>query len=117
MKENLLVNFSRQFAIEIVKLCLNFEDRGKYSVLINQLLRCGTSIGANIHESCYAASRADFINKLHIALKECYECDYWLSLLKDTNIISADIYNSFYEKCSKIRRLLSASVKTAKQNS
>ena len=81
---------------------------------MNQLLRCGTSIGANIHEANYAASRADFVNKLQIALKECYESDYWLSIFVDSKIISEEEYSFMYEKCSKIRTLLASSINTAK---
>jgi len=79
-------------------------------------LRSGTSIGANIHEANYAASKADFINKFQIALKECYESDYWLGLFRETEIITEEEYTAMYDKCSKIRKLLIASVSTAKNN-
>ncbi len=69
MKENLLVDLSKQFAVDTIKLYDEIRETKKYTVLINQLLRCGTSIGANIHEGNYASSRADFINKFQIALK------------------------------------------------
>ena len=88
----------------------------KHTVIANQLIRCGTSIGANIHEGNYAASRADFINKFQVALKECYETEYWLDIMKDAGIIDEDVYNEYYAKCSKIRKLLSASLRTAKDN-
>ena len=78
MKENALVDLSKRFAVDVVNLCTDIKARGKGNVLLNQLLRSGTSIGANIHEANYASSRADFINKFQIALKECYETDYWL---------------------------------------
>lgn len=112
MKENLLVSLSKQFAIDIINLCLKLKDR---NVLINQLLRSGTSIGANIHEGNYAASRADFINKFQIALKECYETDYWLDIFKETKIISVDEHDDLIAKCSKIRTILIASITTAKK--
>ena len=86
MKENKLVEISKQLAVDIVIVCSILEEDKQGRVLSNQLLRSGTSIGANIHEANYGASRADFINKLQIALKECYETDYWLSLFKETNI-------------------------------
>lgn len=73
MKEPTLVDLSKQFAISIIKLCQSLSENRQYYVLANQLLRSGTSIGANIHEANYAASRADFISKMQIALKECYE--------------------------------------------
>ena len=111
MKENLLVSLSKEFAIDIINLCLNIKNK---NVLINQLMRCGTSIGANIHEGNYAASRADFINKFQIALKECYETDYWLDIFKETKIISSEEYNDLFAKCSKIRKLLISSITTAK---
>ena len=79
-------------------------------------LRSGTSIGANIHEANYASSKGDFINKFQIALKECYETDYWLGLFKDTNMIMPDEYEALFSQCSKIRRLLIASITTAKAN-
>ena len=116
MKENLLVDLSKQFAVDIIKLYDEIRDTKKHTVLINQLLRCGTSIGANIHEGNYASSRADFINKFHIALKECYETEYWLDIMKDAGIISLERFSDLDAKCRKIRKLLSASIKTAKDN-
>ncbi|MBR4029833.1 MAG: four helix bundle protein, partial [Clostridia bacterium] len=68
------------------------------------------------HEANYAASKADFINKLQIALNECYESDYWLGLFKETKMITEDEYTEMYDKCSKIRKLLTASINTAKNN-
>ena len=87
MKENLLVDLSRTFAVDIIKLYDSIRETKKYTVIINQLIRCGTSIGANIHEGNYASSHADFINKFQIALKECYETEYWLNIMKDAAII------------------------------
>lgn len=116
MKENILVDESKRFAVDIVNLCTEIKEYRKNNVLLNQLLRCGTSIGANIHEANYASSKADFINKFQIALKECYETDYWLGLFKDTNIITPDEYDALFTQCSKIRRLLIASITTAKDN-
>lgn len=85
--------------------------------MLNQLLRSGTSIGVNVHEANYAVSKPDFINKFQIALKECYESDYWLGLFKDTSMITEQEYQTMYDKCSKIRKLLIASINTAKGNS
>lgn len=116
MKENQLVDLSRKFAVDIIKLYDEIRDTKKHTVLINQLLRCGTSIGANIHEGNYASSRADFINKFQIALKECYETEYWLNIMSDSEIITKEIYDSYFAKCSKIRKFLSASLRTAKDN-
>ena len=116
MKENILVDLSKQFAVDIVNLCTDIKENRKGNVLLNQILRSGTSIGANIHEANYAASKADFINKFQIALKECYESDYWLGLFKDTRMITEQEYADMYAKCSKIRRLLISSITTAKGN-
>ena len=117
MNDNQLVILSKSFAVNIVNTCSEMKDAKRVNVLVNQMLRSGTSIGANIHEANYAASRDDFINKLQIALKECYETDYWLSLMKDTNNLSESNYNNLYAQCSKLRRLLIASITTAKNNS
>ena len=116
MKENLLVDLSKQFAIDIINLCTDIKENRKGNVLVNQVLRSGTSIGANIHEANYASSKADFINKLQIALKECYETDYWISIFKEVNIITEAEYKDIFAKCSKIRKLLVSSINTAKGN-
>ena len=114
MSDNLILDLSMQFAIDIVNLCESL--KGKNS-LINQLLRSGTSIGANIHEGNYASSKADFIAKFQIALKECYETEYWLKLFAKTNIISDQVYNKLINDSGKIRRILISSINTAKANS
>ena len=116
MKENVLIDLSKQFAVDIVNLYTEIKENRKSNILLNQLLRSGTSIGANIHEANYAASKADFINKLQISLKECYETDYWLGLFKDTNMITPEEYNNLFSQCSKIRKLLISSITTAKNN-
>ena len=113
MSDNLILDLSMQFAIDVVNLCESL--KGKNS-LTNQLLRSGTSIGANIHEGNYASSKADFIAKFQIALKECYETEYWLKLFVKTNIISADIYSNLSSDSGKIRRILISSINTAKEN-
>ncbi len=114
MKENMLIDLSKIFAVDIVNLCTIIKEKRKGNILLNQLLRSGTSIGANIHEANYAASKADFINKFQIALKECYETDYWLGLFKETNMITMEEYDNLFAQCSKIRKLLIASITTAK---
>ena len=80
------------------------------------MLRSGTSIGANIHEANYASSKADFINKFQIALKECYETDYWLDVFHDSSLLSDEQYKETTVHCNKIRKLLIASINTAKGN-
>ena len=114
MAENKLADLSMNFAVSILKVTDGI--KGHYS-LINQLERSATSIGANIREAKYAHSKADFISKLQIALKECYETDYWLDLFKETHIITDDEYKIMFAKCSKIRKLLVASITTAKGKS
>ncbi|MBR2605695.1 MAG: four helix bundle protein [Clostridia bacterium] len=116
MRDNPLVALSKQFAIDIIRICEDLREKKNNSVLSNQLLRCGTSIGANIHEANYASSKADFVNKLHIALKECYETEYWLGLLCETSGISLETFKDLNDNCCKIRRLLVASITTAKRN-
>ena len=113
MAENKLADMSTEFAIQILKLTENI--KGHYS-LSNQLERSGTSIGANIREAKYAHSRPDFIAKLQIALKECYETEYWLELLVKSELIDREIAKDLYHRCGTIRRLLIASVNTAKEN-
>ena len=116
MAKNQLVLLSKSFAVEVINLCEKSRERKKATAILNQLLRSGTSIGANIHEANYASSKADFINKFQIALKECYETDYWLGIFHDANIFSDDEYTEMFAKCSKIRKLLIASITTAKNN-
>ncbi len=99
------------FAIEISDVCDNIKG---CSVYVNQLLRCSSSIGANLYEAKYAQSKADFINKLEIALKESFESEYWLELLYRKNKIDEATYKWSINKCGTIRRKLIASVTTAK---
>ncbi|MCI5497798.1 MAG: four helix bundle protein [Firmicutes bacterium] len=113
MKENILIEKSKKFAIGIINLC--DEIKGSASI-INQLLRSGTSIGANIHEAQYAHGKNDFVAKLEISLKECNETEYWLELLFETNKINEMTYKDLKQKAGSIRRLLIASCKTAKEN-
>ena len=114
MSENLVLDLSMQFAIDIVNLCESLKGK---NVLTNQLLRSGTSIGANIHEANYASSKADFVAKMQIALKECHETEYWLKLFAKTNIISEEVYSKLSNDSGKIRRILISSINTAKANS
>ena len=114
MSDNLVLDLSMQFAIDIVNLCESL--KGKNS-LTNQLLRLGTSIDANIHEGNYASSKADFVAKFQIALKECYETEYWLKLFAKTNLINEQIYNKLSNDSGRIRRILISSINTAKSNS
>ncbi|MBQ9481521.1 MAG: four helix bundle protein [Clostridia bacterium] len=112
--DNILVDLSKKFAVDIINICDTARKRGKAIAVIDQLLRSGTSIGANIHEANYASSKADFINKFHISLKETYETAYWLDVFCKAEIISAQEYNYLFNACSKIRKLLTVSITTAK---
>ena len=98
-------------AVKIIKTCDNI--KGHYSI-VNQLERASTSIGANIREANYAHSRPDFVAKLQIALKECYETEYWLELMKNAELLSEDTAKSLLHDCGCIRRMLVASVNTVK---
>ena len=109
--KNQLREESIDFAITVSDIC---DDIKGCSVYVNQLLRCSSSIGANIHEAKYAQSRADFISKLEIALKESFETEYWLELLYRKQKLSAEPYTSLRNFCGSIRRKLIASVTTAK---
>ena len=114
--EQPLTTKSKAFALRIVKVyrCLN-EQRGVH-ILSKQLLRSGTSIGANIAEAQYAQSMDDFVSKLTIALKEASESEYWIELLADSRILSGVEYDSLVADVRELIRLLTASVKTAKQS-
>ncbi|MBQ8795498.1 MAG: four helix bundle protein [Clostridia bacterium] len=114
MAESLLRDKSKQFAKDIVYLCRNMKANRKEAVLVNQLLRSATSIGANIHEAQYAQSKNDFISKLEIAQKECYETEYWLELLYETECFEEAEYTTLQNNCGSIRRMLISSLKTIK---
>ena len=116
MSNNQLVSISKTFAVEIIELCEKAKNRKKATAVISQLLRCGTSIGANIHEANYASSKADFVNKFQIALKECYETEFWLEIFHDSGVIYDEEYSNMFATCSKLRKLLVASITTAKKN-
>ena len=113
MAESKLRELSTDFAVKIIKLCETI--KGHYS-LVNQLERSATSIGANIREANYAHGKADFIAKLQIALKECYETEYWLELFVKSEVLNRDAAVDLYNQCGTIRRILIASVNTAREN-
>lgn len=115
MADSILRIKSKEFAKDIVFLCRVLRKNGVESALTNQLIRCGTSVGANVHEAQYAQGTRDFISKLEIALKECNESEYWLELLFETGSISETELRDFQRKCIELRRMLVSSVKTLKQ--
>ncbi|MBR3767418.1 MAG: four helix bundle protein [Clostridia bacterium] len=114
MADSILRDKAKEFAKEVIFLCREMKVNQKESVLINQLLRAATSIGANIHEAQYAQGTKDFISKLEIAQKECYETEYWLELLFETECIAEEKYKKLHNDCGVIRRMLIASLKTIK---
>lgn len=116
VENNILKDKSIAFAIRTVN-CYKFlyKDKGE-KVMSKQLLRCGTSIGANIHEGIYGQSVADFISKLSIALKEASETSYWLLILHETNYLSDEMYDSVKTDIDEIIKLLISSLKTTKKN-
>ena len=116
MSDSVMRNKSKDFAKNIIFLSRRINVNYKEWSLINQLLRSATSIGANIHEAQYAQGTKDFISKLEIAQKECYETEYWLDILYETDIIKADDYNFLKNDCGAIRRMLISSLKTIKAN-
>ncbi len=114
MSASPLRNRSKGFAKQIVFLCRDIKENHRETVLSNQLLRSGTSIGANLHEAQYAQGIKDFISKLEIAQKECYETEYWLELLFETGYLTEEQYRPLKNDCGTIRRMLIASLNTAK---
>ena len=115
MKESVLRTKSKEFAKDIIFLCRKMKNYQVEHALVNQLLRSGTSVGANIHEAQYAQGTKDFVSKLEIALKECNESDYWIDLLFETNSMEQMDYDQLKSKIVELRRMLVASVTTVKQ--
>ena len=113
MADKTIKELALDLTVEITALCDNIRGR---SVFTNQLLRSCSSIGANAHEAKYAQSRADFVHKMEIALKECYETEYWLEVLFRVGAIDETQYKHSSGICGVIRRKLIASVTTAKNN-
>ncbi len=110
-----LIDKSLDFATQIVLFYEEFSKSKKDTTIAKQLLRSATSIGANINEAVYGNSKADFISKLHISLKETGESIYWLKLLKNTNLVNCD-FDSLLSLAEEIKRMLIASLNTAKEN-
>jgi four helix bundle protein len=113
MKENKLADLSMELAVDTIHFCQTIQ--GHYS-LVNQIERSATSIGANIREANYAHGKADFIAKLQIALKECFETEYWLELFVKAGLTTKEDIREIYNACGTIRRLLIASINTTKEN-
>jgi four helix bundle protein len=111
---NPLKDKSYQFAIKIVRLGQSLISEKREYILSKQIIRSGTSIGALVRESEFAASRADFINKLTVALKEANESEYWLMILFDTNFLTEIYFKELLANCKELIAMLVSSIKTAK---
>lgn len=111
MPDSPLITKSKEFALQIIKVCNHIKQSKNETVLTNQLIRSGTSVGANIREAFYGHGTADFITKLQIALKECSESEYWLKLL-----IESGYYDDrkILDLCIEVKKLLISSINTAK---
>ena len=108
MADSILRDKAKEFAKDIVFACRDMKNNKKESVLINQLLRSATSIGANIHEAQYAQGTKDFISKLEIAQKECYETEYWLELLFETDCLSEENYKKLISDVVSVEKRISS---------
>ena len=112
--DNQILIDSKAFSLRIIKLYMFLKEEKQVYVLSKQVLRSGTSIGANVRESVNAQSRLDFINKLNIALKEANETEYWLELLHESDILDQKQFESIYDNCKKIVATLTKIIKTTK---
>ena len=112
MGRGAILNKSKAFALRIIKLYQYLNEQKHEHILSKQLLRCGTSIGANVKEGAFAQSKADFTSQMFIAQKECAETEYWLELLYESEFINKSEFESIYADCQEVMRLIVASTKT-----
>ncbi len=117
MKENVIADKSKSFALRIIKLYRYLCNEKKEYILSKQILRSGTSIGANVKEAIRGQSKADFYAKLNISLKEASETEYWLELLHESGYMSDIEFNSIYPECQELIKILVSITKTQKNNS
>jgi len=113
--DSIIVKKSYAFALEVIKMYKNLVEDKKEFVLSKQFLRSGTSVGANVNEAICAQSKRDFVHKLSISLKEARETMYWLNLLKDSNYITAHLFDNLNSLCGEIIKILSSIILTTKQ--
>jgi four helix bundle protein len=113
-KDNIIVKKSYAFALEVINLYKFLIERKEF-VMSKQILRSGTSIGANIHEAVAGESKKDFIHKLSIAVKEARETSYWLNLLKDSSYIDQELFNNLNNSCHEVTRILNSIILTTKE--
>jgi four helix bundle protein len=114
-KDNIILSKSKDFALKIVKIYFNLKEEKKEYVLSKQLLKSGTSIGANVREANVAMSNAEFISKMNIALKEAGETEYWLELLFQSDLLKKESFDNIYQDCNEINRLLTSIIKSSKK--
>ena len=115
-KAGVLRSKSLQFAVRVVNLSNSLNQEKQEYTLSKQILKSGTSIGANLAESATAFSKKDFLSKIYIALKECSETQYWLELLYRTDYLTEEMYHSMQQDCEELRKMLSSTTKTIKEN-
>jgi four helix bundle protein len=115
MKKSPIKTKSYLLAIQIVELYKRLSEQRKEYVLSQQILKSGTSVGANVREAIQAESKADFIHKMCIALKENSETEYWLELLRDTNYLDEPTFDSLHRECEEVSKLLTAIIKSSKE--
>ena len=114
MQNSVLREKSKAFAVRIIKLYQYLQEDKKEFVISKQILRSGTSIGANVHEAYFGQSKKDFTSKMHIALKETAETHYWLEILTETQFINKAESKSILADCEELAKMLHSTVKTAK---
>ena len=116
MKDSELRTRAREFAVDMITACDKVNTKNGRGVLVNQVIRSATSIGANLHEANYAQSKADFVSKLQIALKECFETEYWIDLMQSVGCVSCEDSKKMLNDCGIIRKMLVKSINTAKSS-
>ena len=116
MSESKLRDQSLEFAVSIINLVKDLKSKHE-TIISNQIGRSGTSIGANIREAKYAHGKADFVAKLQIALKECYETEYWIEIAQKADIVLEESVKTLLHDCGAIRRMLISSINTSKESS
>ena len=114
--ESIVREKSKKFAVRIVRSYQYLSEEKREYIMSKQLMRSGTSIGANIHEALQGQSKADFTAKMSIALKEVSETEYWLELLRETDYLNEEEYQSIQKDCGEVAKLLTSIVKTSRQN-
>lgn len=116
MSQSILIQISLKFSAKIIKLQQYLIKDKKETIISKQIIRSATSIGANINEAGYGSSKADFIAKMHIALKECAETEYWIRLLKESEYITDEIFSELINDCLSIKKMLISTLNTSKKN-